>query len=56
VLRLAAPIRVLAKAVGYSVARKLGIEIDEVRAVALGIQWLNTPKKWKSRLKLSTHM
>ncbi|AKT34811.1 hypothetical protein PYWP30_01183 [Pyrobaculum sp. WP30] len=48
VLRLAAPIRVLAKAVGYAVARRLGIEVDEERAIALGIQWLNTPKRWKA--------
>jgi len=56
VLRLAAPIRVLAKVVGYAVARRLGIEVDEERAVALGLQWLNTPRKWKSRLEPSTHM
>ena len=47
VLRLAAPIRVLAKAVGYAVARQLGIEVDEEKAVALGLQWLNTPKRWR---------
>ena len=47
VLRLAAPIRVLAKAVGYAVARQLGVEIDEERATALGIQWLNTPRGWR---------
>ena len=47
VLRLAAPIRMLAKAVGYALARRLGIETDEEKAVALGIQWLNTPKRWK---------
>jgi hypothetical protein len=47
VLRLAAPIRVLAKAVGYAVARRLGIETDEERAIALGLQWLNTPKRWR---------
>ncbi len=50
VLRLAAPIRVLAKAVGYALARQLGIEVDEERAVALGIQWLNTPKKWRKEV------
>jgi hypothetical protein len=48
VLRLTTSIRVLAKAVGYAVARKLGIEVDEERAVALGIQWLNTPKRWRT--------
>jgi len=47
VLRLAAPIRILAKAVGYAVARQLGIETDEERAIALGLQWLNTPKRWR---------
>ncbi len=47
VLRLTTPIRVLAKAVGYALARRLGIERDEERAVALGLQWLNTPKRWR---------
>jgi len=47
VLRLTTPMRVLAKAAGYAMARKLGVEIDEERAVALGIQWLNTPKRWR---------
>jgi hypothetical protein len=47
VLRLATPIRILAKAVGYAVARKLGIEVDEEKAVALGMQWLNTPRRWR---------
>jgi len=47
VLRLAAPIRVLAKAVGYAVARQLGVEIVEEKAIALGIQWLNTPRRWR---------
>jgi hypothetical protein len=56
VLRLTTPIRVLAKAVGYALARQLGVEIDEEKAIALGLQWLNTPRKWKSRLEPSTHM
>ncbi len=47
VLRMVSPIRVLAKAVGYAVARQLGVEVDEERAVALGLQWLNTPKRWR---------
>jgi hypothetical protein len=47
VLRLAAPIRVLAKAVGYALARQLGVEIDEEKAIALGLQWLNTPRRWR---------
>ncbi len=44
VLRLTTPIRVLAKAVGYAVARRLGVEVDEEKAIALGLQWLNTLK------------
>ena len=47
VLRMVSPIRVLAKAVGYAVARQLGVEIDEEKAVALGLQWLNTPRRWR---------
>jgi hypothetical protein len=47
VLRLATPIRVLAKAVGYAIARRLGVEVDEEKATALGLQWLNTPKRWR---------
>ena len=47
VLRVASPIRLLAKSVGYAVARRLGIETDEERAIALGLQWLNTPKRWR---------
>jgi len=47
VLRLTTPIRILAKAAGYAVARRLGVEVDEERAIALGLQWLNTPKRWR---------
>ncbi len=50
VLRLTTPIRILAKAVGYALARRLGIDADEERAVALGLQWLNTPKKWRKEV------
>jgi hypothetical protein len=50
ILRLAAPLCVLAKAVGYAVARQLGVEIDEEKAVALGLQWLNTPKRWRKEI------
>jgi hypothetical protein len=52
VLTLAAPVRVLARAVGYAVARRLGMEIDEERAIALGLQWLNTPKKWRKEVTM----
>jgi pyruvate dehydrogenase complex dehydrogenase (E1) component len=48
VLALTTPVRILAKAVGYAVARRLGIEIDEERAIALGLQWLNTPRWWRA--------
>ncbi len=48
VLCLTTPIRVLAKAVGYAIARRLDVEIDEKRAIALGLQWLNTPKRWRA--------
>jgi hypothetical protein len=47
VLRLITPIRLLAKAVGYALARRLGVEVDEEKAVALGLQWLNTPRRWR---------
>ena len=47
VLRLTTPIRILAKAVGYALARQLGVEIDEEKAIALGLQWLNTPRRWR---------
>jgi len=47
VLRLTTPIRILAKAVGYALARQLGVETDEEKAIALGIQWLNTPRRWR---------
>ena len=47
VLRLTTPIRLLAKAVGYAIARQLGVEIDEEKAIALGLQWLNTPRRWR---------
>jgi hypothetical protein len=47
VLRLAAPVRVLARAVGYAIARRLGVEVDEEKALALGLQWLNTPRRWR---------
>jgi hypothetical protein len=42
-------------AVGYAVARRLGVEVDEEKAVALGLRWLNTPRRWKSRVEPSTY-
>jgi ribosomal protein S7 len=38
--------------VGYAVARQLGVEVDEEKAVALGIQWLNTPKRWRKEVTM----
>jgi len=49
-LSLAAPLRVKAKALGYSIAAKLGIAVDEERAIALGIQWINTPKRYRGEV------
>jgi hypothetical protein len=31
--------------VGYAVTRRLGVEVDEEKALALGLQWLNTPRR-----------
>ncbi|WP_333638864.1 hypothetical protein [Pyrobaculum aerophilum] len=47
VLRTTTPIRLFAKAIGYAIAKRLGIQADEEKALALGLQWLNTPKKWR---------
>jgi len=47
VLRATTPIRLFAKAIGYAIAKRLGIQADEEKALALGLQWLNTPKKWR---------
>ncbi|NYR15061.1 hypothetical protein [Pyrobaculum arsenaticum] len=50
VLVLTTPIRVLAKAIGTAIARARGVEVDEEKAVALGLQWMNTPKRYKLKL------
>jgi len=47
-LWLVTPIRVIAKTIGLLIARSHGLDIDEEKAIALGLQWINTPKKWKS--------
>ncbi|ABO07911.1 hypothetical protein [Pyrobaculum calidifontis] len=52
-LSLAAPLRVKAKALGYAIAAKLGITVDEERAIALGIQWINTPKRYRGEMLLT---
>jgi len=48
ILWLITPIRVIAKTVGFLIAKTRGLEVDEEKALALGLQWINTPKKWKS--------
>jgi len=52
-MALAAPLRVKAKALGYAIAAKLGITVDEERAIALGIQWINTPKRYRGEILLT---
>ena len=50
ILTLTSPLRVLAKAVGYAIAKAKGIAVDEEKAIALGLQWINTPKKYKGKI------
>ena len=50
ILWLITPIRVIAKTVGFLIARSRGIEVDEEKAVALGLQWLNNPLRKSRRL------
>jgi len=50
ILSSTSPLRVLAKAVGMAIARARGIQADEERAIALGIQWINTPKQWRPQV------
>ncbi|MEM1597654.1 MAG: hypothetical protein QW598_01580 [Pyrobaculum sp.] len=47
-LSLALPLRVRAKALGYAIARRLGVEVDEEKALALGLQWINTPRRYRT--------
>jgi len=47
ILLLVTPIRVVAKTIGFLIAKTRGVETDEEKAVALGLQWLNTPKRWR---------
>ena len=49
-LWLITPLRVIAKTVGLLLAKTRGLKIDEEKAVALGLQWINTPSKWKKEL------
>ncbi|AFA40091.1 hypothetical protein Pogu_2064 [Pyrobaculum oguniense TE7] len=50
ILALTTPLRLLAKAIGMAIARAKGVEIDEEKAVALGLQWINTPRRYKLKL------
>ena len=52
ILALTTPLKILAKAIGLAVARAKGIETDEERAVALGLQWINTPRRYRGRIRL----
>ena len=47
ILWLTTPIRIIAKTIGHLIAKTRGVEVDEEKAVALGLQWLNTPKRWR---------
>nr|KJR72778.1 MAG: hypothetical protein TU35_09835 [Thermoproteus sp. AZ2] len=46
VLAKALPLAVRAKIIG----RALAGEVDEERALAIGLQWLNTPRRWRKPL------
>ncbi|MEM0484975.1 MAG: hypothetical protein QW434_09815 [Pyrobaculum sp.] len=48
IMAMTSPLRVLARAVGMAIARARGIAVDEEKAIALGIQWINTPMRYKS--------
>jgi len=50
ILWLITPIRVIAKTVGLLLAKTHGLDIDEEKAVALGLQWLNNPLRKSRRL------
>jgi len=50
VLRLTTPIRIIAKTIGFLIAKTRGIKVDEEKALALGLQWLNNPLHKLSRL------
>lgn len=52
-LSKALPLRLKAKAIGYAIAKRLGITVDDEKALALGIQWLNTPRRYRGGAGLS---
>jgi len=49
-LWLVTPIRVIAKTIGLLIARSHGLDIDEEKAIALGLQWINNPLRKSRRL------
>ncbi|MEL9989903.1 MAG: hypothetical protein QXP98_03930 [Thermoproteus sp.] len=51
ILSLTLPLRIKAKAIGYAIAKRLGVKVDEEKAVALGIQWMNTPKRYRTAVE-----
>ena len=50
ILWLITPIRVIAKTVGFLIARSRGLDVDEEKALALGLQWINNPLRKSRRL------
>jgi hypothetical protein len=48
ILWLVTPLRVIAKTIGLLLAKTRGLDVDEEKAIALGLQWINTPRRWKS--------
>lgn len=50
VMQLVTPLRQKAIALGRAIARQRGVEVDEERALALGLQILNTPGRWRPRI------
>jgi len=50
ILRLITPIRIIAIILGRILAKTRGVEADEERALALGLQWLHNPLHRRLRL------
>ena len=47
ILALTTPLKILARVIGMAIARAKGLAADEELAVALGLQWMNTPRRYK---------
>ncbi|ACB39437.1 hypothetical protein [Pyrobaculum neutrophilum] len=50
VMNLVTPLRQKAIALGRAAARQRGVELDEETALALGLQILNTPGRWRPKI------